>query len=86
MNDGEHQVAALQVRSRLDDGGTPKKARAALRGITARRLTAHCRLMVAISEFTHSSGSDGSAREVLIVSIANGDSGAAAGDCTAPGR
>jgi hypothetical protein len=89
VRDGERPVAALQVRSRLEDDGTQKKVRATLRGITARRLTAHRRLMAAISELERSSVfSDpvGSAGEVLIVSTANGDKGADPGDSTAPRR
>jgi hypothetical protein len=46
----EFPVAALQVRSLLEAGGTPKRVRATLRGITARRLAAHRRLIAAISE------------------------------------
>lgn len=47
---GEFPVAALQVRSLLEGGGTPKRVRATLSGITARRLAAHRRLIAAISE------------------------------------
>lgn len=90
MSDGEHPVAALQVRSRLEDCGAPKKVRATLRGITARRLAAHRRLMAAISVLERSSVfSDpfGSVMgEVLIVSTPTGDNAADPGDSTAPGR
>lgn len=43
-------LAALQERSPLEEVGAAKKVRATLRGITARRLTAHRRLIAAISE------------------------------------
>lgn len=46
---GELPVEALQVPSPQEGAGTPKKARATLRGITARRLAAHRRLIAAIS-------------------------------------
>lgn len=50
----ELSVVVLQVRSRLPGAGdtgdeTPKRVRATLGGITARRLAAHRRLMAAIS-------------------------------------
>lgn len=43
-------LAALQERSLLEEVGAAKKVRATLRGITARRLAAHRRLIAAISE------------------------------------
>jgi hypothetical protein len=45
----ELPVAALQVRSLAQLGSKPKKARATLGGMTARRLAAHRRLIAAIS-------------------------------------
>lgn len=48
--EGELPVAALQVRSLLQLGSEPKKVRATLGGIAARRLAAHRRLIAAISE------------------------------------
>jgi hypothetical protein len=49
----EGEALVLQVRSPLQGGGadeeTPKKVRARLRGIKARRLAAHRRLIAAIS-------------------------------------
>ena len=42
-------LAALQERSLLEEVGAAKKVRATLRGITARRLAAHRRLIAAIS-------------------------------------
>lgn len=88
MRDGKLPVPTLQVLSRLEDCGTPKKVRATVRGITARRLTAHRRLMAAISELDRSnvfSDPVGSAGEVLIASTASGDKGADPSDSAAPG-
>jgi hypothetical protein len=42
-------LAVLQERSLLEGVGAAKKVRATLRGITARRLAAHRRLIAAIS-------------------------------------
>lgn len=69
----------------------PKKARATLRGITARRLAAQRRLVAAISELEQPgllfSGSDGSTGEVeAIASTGNGDNGAVPSENPAPGR
>lgn len=50
VREEELPVAALQERSLLERAGAPKKVRATLRGITARRLAAHRRLIAAISE------------------------------------
>jgi hypothetical protein len=50
VREDELPVVVLQVPSRLDEAGTPKKVRATLGGIRARRLAAHRRLVVAISE------------------------------------
>lgn len=89
VRDGELSVAALQVRSRLEDDGRPKKVRATLRGITARRLAAHRRLIAAISELERPglfSDPVGSLDDVVIASLVDDDIGTGSGDNTTSGR
>ena len=73
---GELPAVVLQVRSLLDGTGPPKKVRATLRGIMARRLAAHRRLIAAISVMERVEViSDPVARldDVFIVSAVSGD-------------
>lgn len=53
LREDELPVTALQEPSLLEEVGATKKVRATLRGITARRLAAHRRLIAAISELGH---------------------------------